>query len=47
MMEVQRALEFHQKYLNFCSEDEGLTGLEQHGGGLLMTDFSFLGELTI
>jgi len=28
----QRALTFHQKYLNFCFEDEGLTGLEQHEG---------------
>ncbi len=29
-MEGLRALRFHQKYLNLCSEDEGLTGLEQH-----------------
>ncbi len=27
----QKALGFHQKYLNLCSEDkEGLTGLEVH-----------------
>ncbi len=26
--------------------NEGLTGLEQHEGGLWMTSFSFLGELT-
>ncbi len=28
-MQGQKALGFHQKYLNLCSEDdEGLTGLE-------------------
>ncbi len=31
-MEGQRVLTFHQKYLNLCSEDEGLTGLERHEG---------------
>ncbi len=30
-MEGQKALGFHQTYLNLCSEyNEGLTGLEQH-----------------
>ncbi len=29
----QKALRFHQKYLNLCSEgNEGLTDLEQHEG---------------
>ncbi len=38
----------YQKYLNLCSEDdEGLTGLELHEGEYLMTEFSFLGELTL
>ncbi len=32
-MEGLRALGFHHKYLNLCSEDnKGLTGLEQHEG---------------
>ncbi len=47
-MEGQKALGFNQKYLNLCSEDERrfLTGLEQHEGEKLMTEFSFLGELS-
>ncbi len=29
----QKALGFHQKYLNLCSgDDDGLTGLERHEG---------------
>ncbi len=36
-MEGQRALGFHQKYHNLCSEDELKFG----------TEFSFLGELTL
>jgi len=32
------ALRFHQKYL---------TGLEQHEGEQILTEFSFLGELTL
>ncbi len=29
----QKALRFHQKYLNLCSEDEkGIRGLERHEG---------------
>ncbi len=39
-MQGQKALRFHQKYQNLCSE--GLTGLEQHEG-----EFSFLGELSL
>ncbi len=32
-MQGQKALGFHQKYLNLCSEDEqGLTVLERHEG---------------
>ncbi len=35
-MQGQKALGFHQKYLNLCSEDdkmtEGHTGLERHEG---------------
>ncbi len=31
-MEGLIALRFHQKHLNLCSEDEGLTGLERHEG---------------
>ncbi len=32
-MQGQKALGFHQKYLNLCSENErGLTGLERHEG---------------
>ncbi len=54
-MEGQKALRFHQKYFNLCSDNEHifhltivcLTGLERHEGEQLMTEFSFLGELSL
>ncbi len=36
-LQDQKALRFHQKYLNLCSED--LIGLERHEGEKLMTVF--------
>ncbi len=39
-MAGQKALGFHQKYLNLCFEDERLAGLERHEGKL-MTIFIF------
>jgi len=48
-MQGKNALRFHQKYLHLCTKDElteGLTGLEQHEDEWLMTEFSFLGELS-
>ncbi len=41
-MQGQKALRFHQKYLNLCFEDERRSGLDRHEGGLLKTEFSFL-----
>ncbi len=41
-MEGQKALGFHQKYLNLCTKmNEGLAGLEWYEGKSLMTEFSF------
>ncbi len=37
----KKSLRFHQKW------NEGLTGLERPEGELLMTSFSFLGELSL
>ncbi len=39
--QVQRALKIHPKYLNLCSEDK------RHEGEILITEFSFLGELCL
>ncbi len=37
----------HQKYLDLCSKDEQRAyGLERHDGEQLVTEFSFLGELS-
>ncbi len=30
--ESQKALGFHHQYLDLCSEDEGVAGLERHEG---------------
>ncbi len=46
-MQGQKALGFHQIYLNLCLKMNEGTGLEWHEGELLMTEFSFLGELTL
>ncbi len=46
-MQGQKALKFHQKYLNLCSKFQGLTGLEWHEGEELMTDFRLLDGLTL
>ncbi len=47
-MEGQRALRFNQKILICVPKmNEGLMGLERHEGEQLMTEFSFLGELTL
>ncbi len=47
-MEGQKALGFHQKYLDLCSEDEQKSyGLKLHEGEKLMTELSFLGELSL
>ncbi len=43
-MEGQKALGFHQKYLNSYN---GITGLKQHEGEQLMSEFSFLGDLSL
>jgi len=43
-MDEQKATTFHQKYLNLWSEDERKSYLFIE---LLMTQFSFLGELTL
>ncbi len=45
-------LQIPSKNLNLCSEknqkiNEGVTGLQRHEGELLITDFSFQGELTL
>ncbi len=46
-IEGQRALGFHQKYLNLCPKmNEGLTGLNDMRV-VIMTQFSFLGELSL
>ncbi len=46
-MQGQKALKFHQKYLNLCSKFQGLTGLEWYEGEELMTDFRYLDGLTL
>ncbi len=46
-MQGQNALGFHQKYLNLFYRDKQKTGFEQHEGEKLMTEFSFLGELSL
>ncbi len=47
-MQGQKALAFHQKCLDLCSEDdEGFTGLEQHEGEKFITEFSFLCEQSL
>ncbi len=47
-MEGQKALGFHQKYLDLCFEDEQKSyGLKLHEGEKLMTELSFLGELSL
>ncbi len=45
----QKARRFHQKYLNLCSEDVAnvLRGLKRHEAEELMTEFPFLGELSL
>ncbi len=44
-IEGQRALGFHQQYLNLCSDDEPRsTGLERHEGDYYL--IRFLGELS-
>ncbi len=45
-MQSQKALGFHQKYLNLCSEDELRPWVCLHEGEWLMTKFTFLGELS-
>ncbi len=46
-MQGQNALGFHQKYLNLFYKDKQKTGFEQQEGEKLMTEFSFLGELSL
>ncbi len=47
-MKGQKALVFHQKYLNCVKKmNKGLTGLKRHEGEKLMMEFSFLGELSL
>ncbi len=47
-MEVQKALEFHQNILICVPKmNEGLPGSEQHEGAQLMTEFTFLGALSL
>ncbi len=46
-MEGQRALRIHQKYLNMCSEDERMSYRFGTTEGWVMTEYSFLGELSL
>ncbi len=43
----ERAHGMQQKYQNAPKMNESLTGSERHEGELLMTQFSFLGELSL
>ncbi len=39
---LMKALRFHQKYFNLCSEDEGLMDFDRHKGVNLWQNFHFL-----
>ncbi len=46
-MKGHKVLRFHQKYINLCSDDKGLAGLEQHEVIINDNFFFFLVELAL
>ncbi len=46
-MQGQKALGFHQKYLNLCSEDERMSYVFATTWGWERQEFSLLGELSL